>query len=311
MDARLGQLDRDDLDVLGYDTFVAQLEAGIAAHHAGMVPPFKEVVERCFVEGLVKVVFATETLAVGINMPARTVVIEKLTKFTGEHHEFLTPGDYTQLTGRAGRRGLDDAGQALVLWSPFVRFEQVATLAASRMFHLRSVFRPTYNMVSNLVASYRPDEATHLLSLSFAQYQADRDVVRIEARLDRKRSELRHSIARAESPYGDVWAYRTRSDRKAGADGVEEALAAPSPGRRDLDQPGQVRGSCGRRCDGTSGEGPEGLGGDGTGGAVAPHRRQLHGSADGRRRRSPCPTGTPRSGPSTGATSPAASPTST
>jgi len=230
VEARLGQLDRDDLEVLGYDTFVAQLEAGIAAHHAGMVPPFKEVVERCFVEGLVKVVFATETLAVGINMPARTVVIEKLTKFTGEHHEFLTPGDYTQLTGRAGRRGLDDAGQALVLWSPFVRFEQVATLAASRMFHLRSVFRPTYNMVSNLVASYRPDEARHLLSLSFAQYQADRDVVRIEARLERKRSELDELLERAESPYGDVWAYRRRPDRRPGADGVEEALAGLRPG---------------------------------------------------------------------------------
>src|SRR5690606_5801149 len=94
-----------DLAVLGYGRWLAGLEAGVAAHHAGMVPPFKEAVEACFAEGLVKVVFATETLALGINMPARTVVIEKLTKFTGERHEFLTPGDYTQLTGRAGRRG--------------------------------------------------------------------------------------------------------------------------------------------------------------------------------------------------------------
>ena len=108
----------------------------MAAHHAGMVPPFKEAVEACFAEGLVKVVFATETLALGINMPARTVVIEKLTKFTGERHEFLTPGDYTQLTGRAGRRGIDPVGHAVVLWSPFVPFEQVAALAASRSFRL-------------------------------------------------------------------------------------------------------------------------------------------------------------------------------
>ena len=93
-----------------------------------MVPPFKEVVEACFVEGLVKVVFATETLAVGINMPAKTVVIEKLTKFTGDHHAFLTPGEYTQLTGRAGRRGIDELGHAVVLWSPFVPFDQVAAL---------------------------------------------------------------------------------------------------------------------------------------------------------------------------------------
>jgi ATP-dependent RNA helicase HelY len=103
--AHLDGMDDHDLAVLGYGSFLAGLEAGIAAHHAGMVPPFKEAVEQCFVEGLVKVVFATETLAVGINMPARSVVIEKLSKFTGDHHQFLTPGEYTQLTGRAGRRG--------------------------------------------------------------------------------------------------------------------------------------------------------------------------------------------------------------
>ena len=129
VDARLDGLADEDLEVLGYAQFVAQLEAGIAAHHAGMVPAFKEAVEACFIEGLIKVVFATETLAVGINMPARTVVIEKLTKFTGDHHEMLTAGEYTQLTGRAGRRGIDDQGHAIVLWSPFVPFDQVATLA--------------------------------------------------------------------------------------------------------------------------------------------------------------------------------------
>ena len=179
---RLGDIDDDDLDVLGYPQFVAQLEAGIAAHHAGLVPPFKETVEACFVEGLVKIVFATETLAVGINMPARSVVIEKLSKFTGEHHEFLTAGEFTQLTGRAGRRGLDDKGHAVVLWNPFVTFDQVAGLASSRTFRLTSSFRPTYNMAVNLVRSYSSEEARHLLNLSFAQYQADRDVVKIETR---------------------------------------------------------------------------------------------------------------------------------
>ena len=125
--------------------------------------------------------FATETLALGINMPARTVVIEKLTKFTGERHEFLTPGDYTQLTGRAGRRGIDPVGHAVVLWSPFVPFEQVAALAASRSFRLTSAFRPTYNMAANLVRRYDAGEAHHLLNLSFAQYQADGSVVAIES----------------------------------------------------------------------------------------------------------------------------------
>ena len=127
---------------------------GFAAHHAGMVPPMKEAVEEAFAAGLVKVVFATETLALGINMPARSVVIEKLSKFTGERHEFLTPGEYTQLTGRAGRRGIDDLGYAVVCWSPFVPFDQVASLASRRTDALRSSFRPTYNMAANLVRRY-------------------------------------------------------------------------------------------------------------------------------------------------------------
>ncbi|MGE3689699.1 MAG: DEAD/DEAH box helicase, partial [Acidimicrobiia bacterium] len=208
VEGRLGEMEDNDLAVLGYATFLAQLEAGFAAHHAGMVPPFKEVVEACFTEGLVKVVFATETLAVGINMPARTVVIEKLSKFTGEHHAFLTPGEYTQLTGRAGRRGIDDLGHAVVLWSPFVPFDQVAALAASRSFHLNSAFRPTYNMAANLVRSYSSEQAHHLLNLSFAQYQADREVVRLETRLERRQAQLEELRAAAESPYGDIDEYR-------------------------------------------------------------------------------------------------------
>ncbi|MEQ1872359.1 MAG: DEAD/DEAH box helicase [Ilumatobacteraceae bacterium] len=208
VDARLGGMDPADLAVLGYAQFLAQLEAGFAAHHAGMVPPFKEVVEACFVEGLVKAVFATETLAVGINMPAKTVVIEKLSKFTGDHHTFLTPGEYTQLTGRAGRRGLDDLGHAVVLWSPFVPFEQVAALVGSRTFHLNSAFRPTYNMAANLVRSYTSERAHHLLNLSFAQYQADRDVVKLEARLERRQLQLAEHLERARSPFGDLEEYR-------------------------------------------------------------------------------------------------------
>ncbi len=186
-----------DLAVLGFDRFAAALEAGIAAHHAGMVPPFKEAVERCFVQGLVKAVFATETLALGINMPARTVVIEKLTKFTGERHESLTPGEYTQLTGRAGRRGIDEIGRAVVLWSPFVSFEDVASLASSKTFFLRSAFRPTYNMAANLVRRYGEDDAYRLLNRSFAQYQADRTVVQLEGRLAERRDDLQRLRAGA------------------------------------------------------------------------------------------------------------------
>ncbi len=212
VEARLGGLDDADLDVLGVDQFLAQLDAGVAAHHAGMVPPMKEVVEECFVAGLIQVVFATETLAVGINMPARTVVIEKLTKFTGEHHQRLTPGEYTQLTGRAGRRGIDDIGHAVVLWSPWVRFDEVAELAASTSFHLRSAFRPTYNMAANLIRTYTNAQAHHLLNLSFAQYQADRDVVRLEARLERLRSKAEELRVAAKSEYGDIDDFRRARD---------------------------------------------------------------------------------------------------
>jgi ATP-dependent RNA helicase HelY len=201
-------LSDDDLDVLGYDTWLAGIEAGVAAHHAGMVPPMKEAVEEAFAAGLLKVVFATETLSLGINMPARSVVIEKLSKFTGEHHQFLTPGEYTQLAGRAGRRGIDDVGYVVVLWDPFVPFEQVAGLASRRTYALTSSFRPTYNMTANLVRRYPPDEARHLLNLSFAQFHADRDVVAVERELERRREQLARAQEAAAHPGGDIQEYR-------------------------------------------------------------------------------------------------------
>jgi ATP-dependent RNA helicase HelY len=221
VEERTAALTDDDLDVLGYDRWEAALEMGLAAHHAGMVPPFKEAVEACFVEGLVKAVFATETLALGVNMPARSVVIERLTKFTGEARAFLTPGEYTQLTGRAGRRGIDDLGYAIVLWSPFVPFDQVASLASSRTYGLRSAFRPTYNMAANLVRRYEPAEAHHLLNLSFAQFQADRAVVRFETRIERQQERLARLEGEVACDRGDVEEYRRL--RQA------EAQASPAP----------------------------------------------------------------------------------
>jgi ATP-dependent RNA helicase HelY len=207
-EAHTESLSDDDLRVLDYGAWITGLESGFAAHHAGMVPPFKEAVEACFAAGLVKVVFATETLSLGINMPARSVVIEKLTKFTGERHEFLTPGEYTQLTGRAGRRGIDEVGYAIVLWSPFVPFDQVAGLAGTRTYALTSSFRPTYNMAANLVRRYPPDVAHHLLNLSFAQYRADSDVVRLEAQLERSKEALANALKAAACERGDIEEYR-------------------------------------------------------------------------------------------------------
>src|SRR5204863_4660946 len=127
-----------DLQALNYDLFAEALRTGVAAHHAGMLPTFKECVEEAFVRGLIKVVFATETLALGINMPARSVVLEKLVKFDGETHADITPGEFTQLTGRAGRRGIDVEGHAVVLWQPNLDPRAVAGLASTRTYPLRS-----------------------------------------------------------------------------------------------------------------------------------------------------------------------------
>ena len=173
VEARTRGLDPADLDALGARGWAARLRLGIASHHAGMVPVFKEVVERCFAEGLVSVVFATETLALGVNMPARSVVIDKLMKYDGQRTAPLSAAQYTQFTGRAGRRGIDEAGWAVALWSPECAFEEVAQLASSRSFELRSAFAPTYNMVAGLLARMPAQEARDLLARSFAQYQAD------------------------------------------------------------------------------------------------------------------------------------------
>src|SRR5205823_5678259 len=143
-DTQVAWMSEDDLSALGYYELREALGAGVAAHHAGMIPAFKELVEDLFAAGLVKVVFATETLSLGINMPAKTVVIEDLWKFSGERHEMLTPGEYTQLTGRAGRRGIDDIGYAVVLYQTQIPFERVAGLASTRTYELRSSFRPSY-----------------------------------------------------------------------------------------------------------------------------------------------------------------------
>jgi ATP-dependent RNA helicase HelY len=236
-----------DLLALDHATWFAALLAGVAAHHAGMVPPFKEAVEACFVEGLVKVVFATETLALGINMPARTVVIEKLTKYNGDHHEFLTPAQFTQLTGRAGRRGIDPIGHAVSLWSPFVPFADVATLAASRDFELRSSFRPTYNMAVHLVERHQPSEAHRLLNQSFAQFQSDRSVVTLESRRRRHAAAVAELEAAASCDRGDAAEYAaliesSKRQRTAQAVGVNADLVAAMSALR----PGDVIGLPGK-----------------------------------------------------------------
>jgi ATP-dependent RNA helicase HelY len=195
-EARTTDIPDHDLAVLGYWEWLDGLERGLAAHHAGLLPAFKEVVEELFSRGLVRAVFATETLALGINMPARSVVLEKLVKFNGEQHVDVTPGEYTQLTGRAGRRGIDVEGHAVVVWQPGLDPEGVAGLASTRTYPLRSSFRPTYNMAVNLVAQFGRGRAREILETSFAQFQADRAVVGL-AKQVRKQEEALAGYAEA------------------------------------------------------------------------------------------------------------------
>jgi ATP-dependent RNA helicase HelY len=205
--AKVASIPTEDLSVLGYWEWLDGLERGIAAHHAGMLPAFKEAVEECFVRGLVKAVFATETLALGINMPARCVVLERLVKFNGEAHVDLTPGEYTQLTGRAGRRGIDVEGHAVVLWSPEVDPRHVAGLASTRTYPLRSSFRPSYNMAANLVGTVGADRARDLLESSFAQFQADRSVVGLARQVQRNVDTIASYGAEETCHHGDFEEY--------------------------------------------------------------------------------------------------------
>ncbi|MGO4590110.1 DEAD/DEAH box helicase [Paenarthrobacter sp. 2TAF44] len=201
------EIPADDLDVLGFWGWRDGLIRGFAAHHAGMLPTFKEVVEKLFADGLVKAVFATETLALGVNMPARCVVLEKLEKFNGEAHVNITAGEYTQLTGRAGRRGIDVEGHAVVLWQPGTDPAAVAGLASRRTYPLNSSFRPTYNMSINLIAQFGRVRAREILESSFAQFQADRSVVGL-ARQVRGREESLAGYAKSmECHLGDFTEY--------------------------------------------------------------------------------------------------------
>jgi ATP-dependent RNA helicase HelY len=197
----------EDLEVLGFQEWLTALERGIAAHHAGLLPSFKGAVEDLFQRGLVKAVFATETLALGINMPARTVVLEKLIKFNGEAHVPITPGEYTQLTGRAGRRGIDIEGNAVIQWSPTVDSASAAGLASTRTYPLRSSFSPTYNMAINLISRFGRETARRSLESSFAQFQADRAVVGLTRQIRKNETLIQELMKDAQCHLGDFSEY--------------------------------------------------------------------------------------------------------
>jgi ATP-dependent RNA helicase HelY len=224
----------DDLEVLGFWHWRDGLLRGFAAHHAGMLPTFKEVVEKLFADGLVKAVFATETLALGINMPARSVVLEKLDKFNGESHVDITAGEYTQLTGRAGRRGIDVEGHAVVLWQPGTDPAAVAGLASRRTYPLNSSFQPTYNMSINLLAQFGRPRAREILESSFAQFQADRSVVGL-ARQVRSREESLAGYAKSMTCHlGDFTEYARL--RRELSDAENFTSRSKSRARRSLNE---------------------------------------------------------------------------
>ena len=207
IELRTSELPTEDFGVLNFHEWCQALERGIAAHHAGLLPMFKETIEELFQKGLLKVVFATETLALGINMPARTVLLEKLIKWNGETHSVITPGEYTQLTGRAGRRGIDIEGNAVVMWSEQIDSSMAAGLASTRTYPLRSSFSPTYNMSANLVARFGTAKARKSLSASFAQFQADRSVVGLARQIEKNEETIRSMRGEAVCHLGDFQEY--------------------------------------------------------------------------------------------------------
>ena len=170
---RVRDFSSDDLKALEFDPFLEALRRGLTSHHAGMVPAFREIVEACFEENLLAVVFATETLALGVNMPARSVALERFTKYSDNGRQFLTSGEFAQMTGRAGRRGLDDEGHALVCFTPDLALHDVARVALAAPSELHSSFRPTYNLTANLINHVEFETAIEIVRQSFAQFEAD------------------------------------------------------------------------------------------------------------------------------------------
>jgi ATP-dependent RNA helicase HelY len=242
---RCADLPQEDLMVLGYLEWLDGLERGFAAHHAGMLPTFKETVEDLFQRGLVKMVFATETLALGINMPAKSVVLEKLVKWNGETHADVTPGEYTQLTGRAGRRGIDVEGNAVTVWHQGFDPSALAGLASTRTYPLRSSFKPSYNMAVNLVGSVGHHAARELLETSFAQFQADRAVVGLAKQVRKQEEALDGYHDAMECHLGDFAEYAelrrrlTDREKELTRDGAVRRRAASGASLAAL-KPGDV-----------------------------------------------------------------------
>lgn len=207
LELRTAKIPPEDHAVLRLDDWADALSHGIGQHHAGLIPPCKEALEELFEAGLVRLVFATETLALGVNMPARAVVLERFKRWNGQHHEIISSGDYMQLTGRAGRRGKDEVGFGVSVAQSDVPFGRIAQVASGRSFPLTSSFRPSYNMTVSMLRHHTVEEATRLLDLSFAQFLADRSVVGDRGKIERNTAALAGYRERIRCECGDVLEY--------------------------------------------------------------------------------------------------------
>lgn len=184
---------------------------GVAVHHAGMLPSWKGMVEKLFQKGLLKCVFATETLAAGINMPARSTVISSLTKRADEGHRTLTASEFLQMSGRAGRRGMDEVGHVVVLNNTFEPVEDAAKLATARPDPLSSRFTPSYGMVLNLLERHTIDDARDLIERSFGQFKTNHEL----EPLFEEKMKLEHELQDLQGPLcpgeiGDLGLYAKR-----------------------------------------------------------------------------------------------------
>ena len=183
----------------GRSGHIAALYRGIAAHHAGVLPAWKVLIEELFQQGLIKVVFATETLAAGINMPARTTVISSLSKRTDRGHRLLTASEFLQMAGRAGRRGMDDLGHVVTVQSRFEGAREAGYLATSTADPLVSQFTPSYGMVLNLLQTHSLDEARALIERSFGQYLSSLRWRPQQEEIDHLEIELGHQQAQLDT----------------------------------------------------------------------------------------------------------------
>jgi ATP-dependent RNA helicase HelY len=205
-------LSESDRRAVHLESAAASLIRGFGVHHAGILPALKTLTENLMEQGLLRIVYATGTLALGIDMPVRTVVLEDLRRFNGQGFVDLTATEYTQLIGRAGRRGKDSVGNAVVVAQSELDPDALAELGSGRVEPLLSAFHTSYNTVVNLLAEHTQAEARGLLSRSFAQFQKNADIGQIAGRAERIRRRIEKEEKALTCSHGDIVGYvRTRA----------------------------------------------------------------------------------------------------